>query len=174
MKLSKLSQLFLVSAIGLTLATFLTACQLVTIDFVFVAASAGNTTSSAGQIYTYAVDSQSGALRTGDPTVPSGGTNPVAMAVGSNYYAAGGVIGQTLAMEGVFSFFLESSFLGLFLYGEKRLGPKALLVGCFSCSSSARGCPAISSLPPMPGCNIRWLIISATAKSCCRVSGGCS
>lgn len=36
--------------------------------------------------------------------------------------AAGGVIGQTLAMEGLFSFFLESSFLGLFLYGEKRLG----------------------------------------------------
>jgi cytochrome bd ubiquinol oxidase subunit I len=38
---------------------------------------------------------------------------------------AGGVIGQTLAMEGVFSFFLESSFLGLFLFGEKRLGPRA-------------------------------------------------
>ncbi len=36
--------------------------------------------------------------------------------------AAGGVIGQTLAMEGIFSFFLESSFLGLFLFGEKRLG----------------------------------------------------
>ena len=35
--------------------------------------------------------------------------------------AAGGVIGQTLAMEGVFSFFLESSFLGLFLFGEKKL-----------------------------------------------------
>jgi cytochrome d ubiquinol oxidase subunit I len=35
---------------------------------------------------------------------------------------AGGVIGQTLAMEGMFAFFLESSFLGLFLYGEKRLG----------------------------------------------------
>src|SRR5258708_40322392 len=28
-------------------------------------------------------------------------------------------------MEGVFSFFLESSFLGLFLFGEKRLSPKA-------------------------------------------------
>src|SRR6201986_1567786 len=27
---------------------------------------------------------------------------------------AGGVIGQTLAMEGMFAFFLESSFLGLF------------------------------------------------------------
>jgi cytochrome d ubiquinol oxidase subunit I len=36
--------------------------------------------------------------------------------------AAGGVLGQTLAMEGVFSFFLESSFLGLFLFGEKKLG----------------------------------------------------
>ncbi len=35
---------------------------------------------------------------------------------------AGGVIGQTLAMEGLFAFFLESAFLGLFLYGEKRLG----------------------------------------------------
>jgi cytochrome d ubiquinol oxidase subunit I len=34
---------------------------------------------------------------------------------------SGGVIGQPLAMEGVFSFFLESAFLGLFLYGEKRL-----------------------------------------------------
>ncbi len=29
--------------------------------------------------------------------------------------AVGGVIGQTLAMEGVFAFFLESSFLGLLL-----------------------------------------------------------
>jgi cytochrome d ubiquinol oxidase subunit I len=36
--------------------------------------------------------------------------------------AAGGVIGQTLGMEGLFSFFLESTFLGLFLYGEKKLG----------------------------------------------------
>jgi cytochrome bd ubiquinol oxidase subunit I len=34
----------------------------------------------------------------------------------------GGVIGQPLVMEGVFSFFLESAFLGLFLYGEERLG----------------------------------------------------
>jgi cytochrome bd ubiquinol oxidase subunit I len=33
----------------------------------------------------------------------------------------GGVIGQPLVMEGVFSFFLESAFLGLFLYGERRL-----------------------------------------------------
>jgi cytochrome bd ubiquinol oxidase subunit I len=37
----------------------------------------------------------------------------------------GGVIAQPLAMEGVFSFFLESAFLGLFLFGEKRLSRMA-------------------------------------------------
>jgi len=37
----------------------------------------------------------------------------------------GGVIGQGLVMEGVFSFFLESAFLGLFLFGEKRLSQLA-------------------------------------------------
>ena len=36
----------------------------------------------------------------------------------------GGIIGQTLAMEGLFSFFLESSFLVLFIFGEKRMSPK--------------------------------------------------
>ncbi len=34
------------------------------------------------------------------------------------------MIGQTPAMEGVFSFFLESAFIGLFLFDEKRLGQK--------------------------------------------------
>jgi cytochrome d ubiquinol oxidase subunit I len=34
----------------------------------------------------------------------------------------GGVIGQTLAMEGMFAFFLESSFLGVLIWGEKRFG----------------------------------------------------
>lgn len=37
---------------------------------------------------------------------------------------AGGVVGQTLAMEGVFAFFLESSVLYLVLFQEKRLGPR--------------------------------------------------
>jgi cytochrome bd ubiquinol oxidase subunit I len=37
---------------------------------------------------------------------------------------AGGVIGQTLAMEGVFAFFLESAFVGALIWGEKRLGPR--------------------------------------------------
>jgi cytochrome d ubiquinol oxidase subunit I len=37
---------------------------------------------------------------------------------------SGGVIGLTLAMEGMFAFFAESAFLGLFLFGEKKLGPR--------------------------------------------------
>jgi len=53
---------------------------------------------------------------------------PMEFQFGTNWanfsQAAGEVIGQTLAMEGVFAFFLESSFLGLFLFGEKRLGPR--------------------------------------------------
>ena len=36
----------------------------------------------------------------------------------------GGVIGQTLAMEGVFAFFLESTFLYALVFQEKRLGPR--------------------------------------------------
>jgi len=37
---------------------------------------------------------------------------------------AGGVIGQTLAMEGMFAFFLESAFVGALIFGERRLGPR--------------------------------------------------
>jgi 6-phosphogluconolactonase (cycloisomerase 2 family) len=86
MKFSKLSQLFLVSAIGLILATYLTACNIVTIDYVFVAASASNTAGSDGQIYTYAADSETGALRKGPPVVSSGGTSPVSIVVSADYY----------------------------------------------------------------------------------------
>lgn len=38
--------------------------------------------------------------------------------------ASGSVIAQTLAMEGVFAFFLESAFLYLMLFEEKRLGKR--------------------------------------------------
>lgn len=85
MKFSKLSQLFLVSSIGLLVATLLTACQIVTIDYVFVADSKGATTGSAGQINIFAVDSESGAMRLGAATVSSGGTSPVALAVTTDY-----------------------------------------------------------------------------------------
>ncbi len=54
---------------------------------------------------------------------------PMEFQFGTNWAAfsraTGGVIGQTLAMEGVFSFFLESSFLGLFLFAERRLSAAA-------------------------------------------------
>lgn len=51
---------------------------------------------------------------------------PLEFQFGTNWarfsHAAGGVIGQTLGMEGMFAFFLESTFLGLLIWGEKRLG----------------------------------------------------
>src|ERR1700758_3222637 len=45
---------------------------------------------------------------------------------------AGEVVGQTLALEGVFAFILESAFLGLFLFGEKRLGPRGHLAAALA------------------------------------------
>jgi cytochrome d ubiquinol oxidase subunit I len=37
---------------------------------------------------------------------------------------AGGVIGQTLALEGVFAFFAESVFIGIFLFGRGHVGAR--------------------------------------------------
>ena len=86
MKFSKLRQLMLVSAIGLVVATLFSGCQLVTIDYLFVATSASQIGKNpaacpAGEIETYAIDSQSGAVRSGAAPVCSGGTTPVALAV---------------------------------------------------------------------------------------------
>lgn len=79
MKFSKLSQLFLACGVGLIVATLLSACALVTIDYVFVA----GTSSSSGAVEVFAADSQSGALRAvaGSDKAPfaTGGT-PTAMA----------------------------------------------------------------------------------------------
>jgi cytochrome d ubiquinol oxidase subunit I len=53
---------------------------------------------------------------------------PLEFQFGTNWSAfsrfAGGVIGQTLGMEGLFAFFLESTFLGLLIWGEKKIGPR--------------------------------------------------
>jgi cytochrome d ubiquinol oxidase subunit I len=50
---------------------------------------------------------------------------PMEFQFGTNWarfsHFAGPVVGQTLFMEGVFAFFAESSFLGLFLFGEQRV-----------------------------------------------------
>jgi hypothetical protein len=100
-----LSQLLLVSAIALAVASLLTACQLVTIDYVFLASSSP---SAGGQIQVFAVDSQSGALRTGPAAVGSGGSSPVALATTADYanlYAANSdnntVVHFSIASDGV-------------------------------------------------------------------------
>jgi cytochrome d ubiquinol oxidase subunit I len=54
---------------------------------------------------------------------------PMEFQFGTNWAAfskyAGGVVGQTLAMEGMFAFFLESTFLGVLVFGEQRIGRRA-------------------------------------------------
>ncbi len=68
---------------------------------------------------------------------------PMEFQFGTNWarfsHVAGGVIGQSLAMESLFAFFLESTFLGLLVWGAKKLSPRAhflcavaLLVGSWS------------------------------------------
>jgi cytochrome d ubiquinol oxidase subunit I len=51
---------------------------------------------------------------------------PMEFQFGTNWarfsHVAGPVVGQTLFMEGVFAFFAESSFLGVLLFGEERVG----------------------------------------------------
>lgn len=91
MKLNKPSQLSLVSMIGLVTATLFSACQLVTIDYVYLAGT--SQTNSAGQIQAFAVDSQSGALRNAGSPAATGGNNPTALAVSpdeANLYVANG------------------------------------------------------------------------------------
>src|SRR5918999_5680207 len=53
---------------------------------------------------------------------------PMEFQFGTNWAAfsafTGDIIAQTLAMEGAFAFFLESAFVGLFLFGEQRFGQR--------------------------------------------------
>ena len=44
---------------------------------------------------------------------------------------SGNVIGQTLAMEGMFAFFLESAMIGAMIWGEKRLAPRTHFLAIF-------------------------------------------
>jgi cytochrome d ubiquinol oxidase subunit I len=61
---------------------------------------------------------------------------PMEFQFGTNWASfskyAGGVIGQTLAMEGMFAFFLESAFVGALVWGEKRLGPKSHFIAALA------------------------------------------
>lgn len=75
---------------------------------------------------------------------------------------AGSVIGQTLAMEGMFAFLLESAFIGALVWGEKRLGPRTHFLAAlgvatgswvsgYSSSSRMRSCsiPSVTRSRPM-------------------------
>jgi 6-phosphogluconolactonase len=85
MKLNKPSQLCLVSFIGLLAAALLAGCEITTIDYVYVAASAGSGVASSGVIDVFEADSETGALRTAMSPIASGGYSPVSLAVTSNY-----------------------------------------------------------------------------------------
>jgi cytochrome d ubiquinol oxidase subunit I len=52
---------------------------------------------------------------------------------------AGGVIGQTLAMEGLFAFFLESGGLSLLVWGERRLSKTGHLLAAVALWASSTG-----------------------------------
>ncbi len=59
---------------------------------------------------------------TGIPMEFQFGTNWAAFSA-----ASGSVIGQPLAMEGLYAFFLESIFLGVLLYGKNRVSPRLFM-----------------------------------------------
>jgi 6-phosphogluconolactonase len=167
MKFSKTSQLFLVSSVGLAVAALLSACQLVTIDYVFVASSAATATSPNGQIDTFASDSQSGAIRKGAPTVSSGGVDPVAMTVTSTYsdlYVANAgsnsVVHFAIAMNGVLtqkdavtlaappvSLAVDSAGANLYVVS----GSTTATLSVFPLSSGAIGSPTTQVALQIPG-----------------------
>ena len=164
MKLNKMSQLALVSVTGLLVASLLTACQLVTIDYIYLA-TAGN--GGDGQISAYAVDSQSGALRTGTPTADSGGASPVALAVSSDYanlYVANqgnnSVVHFSIATNGVLTkkdsiittdapVSLAVNQAGTYLYVVS--GTTSATLTAYSLSSGAIGSAADQQVLSIPG-----------------------
>lgn len=81
MKSNRLGHVFLVSAIALILASTFTACNPITIDYLYVAGNKENP----GQIQTFVADRVSGALSVSGSTVSSGGVYPVALATATDY-----------------------------------------------------------------------------------------
>ena len=86
MKFNKSGQLLLVSAASLLVASLVTACSTLTVDFVFVTSSKAAGPNNYGQVDVFEVNSESGFMRQ-IPTspFPSGGRNPVADAVSTDY-----------------------------------------------------------------------------------------
>jgi len=87
--LNKTSQLVLVAATGLVMASLLTACsqvtQTLTVDFVFVASSKAAGSNNYGEINVFEINSESGRMRQiPDSPFPSEGRDPVAEAVSAD------------------------------------------------------------------------------------------
>ena len=70
----------------------------------------------------------------------------------------GDIFGAPLAVEGLLAFFLESTFLGLWIFGWDKL-PRGLHAAACGWCTSARSSPRGSSSRPTRGCSTR----SATA-----------
>jgi 6-phosphogluconolactonase (cycloisomerase 2 family) len=86
MKFNKSSQLLLVSAASLLVAGFVTACSTATTDFVFVSSSLAAGPNSYGEIDVFEINIVSGFMRQIQSSpFPSGGRDPVAEAVTSDY-----------------------------------------------------------------------------------------
>src|SRR5580692_4425671 len=85
MKFSRSSQLLLVAAASLVVASLITACETLTVDFVFVASNKAAGAENYGEIDVFEINSESGRMRP-IPTspFPSAGRNPVAEAVSAD------------------------------------------------------------------------------------------
>ena len=173
MKLSKLSQLFLVSLIGLVMATWLTACNIVTIDYVYVTTSGGSSSGNSGQIYSYAADAETGALRVAHPAVSSGGNSPIALAVDPTYAnlyvaneASNAVIHFAIASDGTLAqkdslatsqppVAIAVNAAGTYLYVLSGTTSATLTV--YSLSSGTIGSPTATETFSLPATRpIRW------------------
>jgi DNA-binding beta-propeller fold protein YncE len=85
MKFNKSSQLLLVSAASLLAAGLMTACSTATLDFVYVSSSLAAGSNSYGEIDVFEINAYSGYMRPIPASpFPSGGRDPVAMAVSSD------------------------------------------------------------------------------------------
>ena len=67
----------------------------------------------------------------------------------------GDIFGAPLAIEGLLAFFLESTFLGLWMFGWDRLPKRIHLAMHLAAWRSARSCPRTSSWPRTRGCSTR-------------------
>ena len=67
----------------------------------------------------------------------------------------GDVFGAPLAIEGLLAFFLESTFLGLWIFGWDRLAGRRCTSPASGWCTSAPCSRRTSSSPPTPGCSTR-------------------